>query len=105
MSDEPSKIGMAPPHPGEFIRDEILDELHLSISAAAKVLGVRRATLSDLVNNHTTLSPEMALRVEMAFGANMEMLLRMQAWHDAQAIRQRAAEIHVTPYRPTAHTA
>jgi addiction module HigA family antidote len=66
VSDEPSNIGMAPPHPGEFIRDEILDELDLSISAAAEVLGVRRATLSDLVNNHTTLSPEMALRVEMA---------------------------------------
>jgi addiction module HigA family antidote len=105
MSNEPSKIGMTPPHPGEFIRDEILDELHLSISAAAEVLGVRRATLSDLVNNHTTLSPEMALRVEMAFGVNMEMLLRMQAWHDAQAIRQRAAEIHVAPYQPPAHTA
>jgi antitoxin HigA-1 len=102
MSDEPSKIGMTPPHPGAFIRDEILAELHLSVSAAAEVLGVRRATLSDLVNSHAALSPEMALRVEMAFGINMDMLLRMQALHDAHAIRQRAGEIHVTPYQPPA---
>ena len=49
MSDErPSKIGMKPPHPGDFIRTEILDELDLSIAKAAEILGVRRATLSDL---------------------------------------------------------
>lgn len=49
MSTTPSKIGMAPPRPGEFIRDEIFNEFDLSISEAAEVLGVRRATLSDLV--------------------------------------------------------
>jgi len=92
------KIGMAPPHPGEFIRDEILGELKLSVAAAAKALGVRRATLSDLVNGNAALSPEMALRVEKAFGMNMEMLLRMQVWHDAVAMRRRAGEIDVKPY-------
>lgn len=92
------KIGMAPPHPGEFIRDEILDELGLSVSAAAEALGVRRATLSDLVNGNAALSPEMALRVEKAFGMNMEMLLRMQVWHDAVAMRRQANEIDVKPY-------
>ncbi len=80
---------MAPPHPGAFIRDEILDELGLSVSAAAKALGVRRATLSDLLNGNAALSAEMALRVEKAFGVNMETLLRMQAWHDAVAMRAR----------------
>ena len=100
MSEEPSKIGMTPPHPGVFIREEILDELHLSISEAADVLGVRRATLSDLVNGNATLSPEMALRIEKAFGVNMEMLLRMQAWHDANAMRQRTGEINVKRYQP-----
>ena len=99
----PSKIGMSPPHPGEFIRDEILTELGLSVSEAAEVLGVRRATLSDLVNGNAALSPEMALRVEKAFGVDMEMLLRMQAWHDAYAMRRRAGEIDVKRYqRPTA---
>jgi addiction module HigA family antidote len=99
MSDTPAKIGMIPPHPGIFIHDEILDELGLSISAAAAALGVRRATLSDLVNGNAALSPEMALRIEKAFGVNMEMLLRMQAWHDAQAMRRRAGEIDVKRYR------
>ena len=100
MSTTPSKIGMAPPHPGEFIRDEIMSELGLSVSEAANALGVRRATLSDLVNGNAALSPEMALRVEKAFGVDMEMLLRMQAWHDAVAMRRRAGEIDVKRYRP-----
>ena len=105
MSEEPSKIGMTPPHPGAFIREEILDELHLNVSEAADVLGVRRATLSDLVNGNATLSPEMALRIEKAFGVDMEMLLRMQAWHDANAIRQRTGEINVKRYQPPAPAA
>ncbi len=105
MSEEPSKIGMTPPHPGAFIREEILDELHLNVSEAADVLGVRRATLSDLVNGNATLSPEMALRIEKAFGVDTEMLLRMQAWHDANAIRQRTGEINVKRYQPPAPAA
>jgi antitoxin HigA-1 len=100
MSTAPSKIGMTPPHPGEFIRDEILSELGLNVSQAADVLGVRRATLSDLINGNATLSPEMALRIEKAFGVDMETLLRMQAWHDANAMRRRAGEIEVKRYQP-----
>ena len=95
MGDAPRKIGMPPPHPGEFIREEILDELGLSVSEAAEVLDVRRATLSDLVNGKAALSPEMALRVEQAFGVKMETLLAIQTWHDVHAIRQRAGEILV----------
>ena len=56
------KMGMTPPHPGTFIRIEALEELGLSVSAAARILGVRRATLSDLVNGNASLSPEMALQ-------------------------------------------
>lgn len=90
---------MAPPHPGSFIREEILDELRLTVSEAANVLGVRRATLSDLINGKTALSAEMALRIEKAFGVKMETLLNMQAWYDAHAMRQREGEIDVKPYR------
>jgi antitoxin HigA-1 len=90
------------PHPGAFSREEILDELGLSVSKAAKVLDVRRATLSDLVNGSAALSAEMALRIEKAFGVKMETLLNMQAWHDAYAMRQREDEIAVKPYRPPA---
>ncbi len=100
MSDKPVKIGMRPPHPGDFIRTEILDELNLSVTRAAEILGVRRATLSDLVNEKAALSPEMALRIEMAFGVSMDTLLRMQTWHDSHAIRQREGEIKVKRYEP-----
>ena len=100
MNRGPVKIRMAPPHPGAFIREEILDELALSVSEAARILRVRRATLSDLINQNASLSAEMALRVEKAFGVKMETLLNMQTWYDAYAMRQRAREIEVTRYRP-----
>jgi antitoxin HigA-1 len=100
MNTEPVKIGMRPPHPGAFIREEILDPLDLSLDRAAKALGVRRATLSDLVNAKAGLSPEMALRIEKAFGVNMDMLLKMQAWFDACAMRDRANEIAVQRFVP-----
>lgn len=98
MSDAPVKIGMTPTHPGEFIREEILNELDLSVSRAAEVLGVRRATLSDLLHGKAALSPEMALRIEKAFGVDMETLLRMQAWHDTHTMRRRAGDISVKRY-------
>lgn len=100
MDDAPVKIGMRPSSPGEFIREEILAELGLSVARAADLLGVRRATLSDLVNGKAALSPEMALRIEMAFGVSMDMLLRMQAWHDSYTMRQRAGEIAVKRFVP-----
>ena len=103
MSRAPARIGMAPPHPGAFIREEILDPLGLTVSEAANVLEVRRATLSDLINGNASLSAEMALRIEKASGVKMETLLNMQAWHDGHAMRHREGEIAVKPYRPSAH--
>jgi antitoxin HigA-1 len=102
MADErPNNIGMRPPHPGDFIRTEILDELHLSVARAAEILGVRRATLSDLIHGKVSLSPEMALRIEKAFDVSMDMLLRMQVWYDNYTMRQRACTIEVQRYEPT----
>lgn len=100
MSEDITKVGMKPCHPGEFIRTEILEELDLSVTKAAEVLGVRRATLSDLVNEKAALSPEMALRIEKAFGVSMDTLLRMQAWYDTYAMRKREGEINVKKYAP-----
>lgn len=94
------KIGLRPPHPGTFVREEILQPLGLSIAKAAKVLAVRRATLSDLLNEKSALSPEMALRIEKAFGFSMETLLRMQAWYDTCEMRERADEVAVSRYLP-----
>ncbi len=95
MSDAPVKVGMIPPHPGAFIRDEVLEVMGLSVGEAAAALGVRRATLSNLLNGHAALSPEMALRLEKAFAVNMEMLLRLQAWHDTVTMRSHASNIEV----------
>lgn len=78
-----SKIAMKPPHPGNFIRTEIPDELGLSVARAAEIFGVRRATLSDPVNGKASLSAEMALRIEKAFDVSMDTLLWMQAWYDS----------------------
>lgn len=98
MATEKFQMGMAPVHPGKFIRTEILDELGLSITKAAQVLRVRTATLSDLVNQKATLSPEMAMRIELAFNVKAELLLRMQALYDSMTIRQRASELGVQRY-------
>lgn len=99
MAKEGIKVNMTPSHPGDFIRTEIIEELRLSVTKAAEILGVRRATLSDLLNSRASLSPEMALRVEKAFGVSMDMLLRMQAWHDASQMRAKESEIKVRRYQ------
>jgi antitoxin HigA-1 len=100
MNGPAIKVAMKPAHPGDFVRTEILDGFGLSVSKAAGILGVRRATLSDLVNGKASMSPEMALRFEKAFGMSMDTLLRMQAWHDAQSMRQRSRRIAVKRFSP-----
>ena len=95
MASNGVRVNMTPSHPGDFIRTEIMDELGLSVTKAAEILGGRRATLSDLLNCKAALSPEMALRVEKAFGVSMLMLLWMQAWYGASQMRAPAGEIHV----------
>ena len=94
------RINMTPSHPGDFIRTEVLEDLGLSVTRAAQILGVRRATLSDLLNGHASLSPEMALRIEKAFQVSMDLLLRMQAWYDAARMRAREDEVNVQRYEP-----
>lgn len=98
MSEFVGKIAMRPTHVGTFVREEILEPLDLSVTRGAEVLGVRRATLSDLVNEKSSLTPEMALRIEKAFGVSMDMLLRMQAWFDAYSMRQHADDVRVMRY-------
>ena len=91
MATSGLNVNMTPSHPGDFIRTEIVEEQGLTVTKAAEMLGVRRATLSDLLNGNAALSPEMALRIETAFGVSMEMLLRMQAWRDAAQARAKAS--------------
>jgi addiction module HigA family antidote len=88
-----------PPHPGELIRTEIIEALRLNVSRAAEILKVRRATLSDLLNGKAALSPDMALRIEKAFGTDMDHLLRMQVAYDVTQSRRRK-DIDVKRYEP-----
>ena len=89
-----------PPHPGDFIRTEIITPLGLSVAAAAKVLGVSRPTLSNLLNGNADLSGDMALRIEKAFGVKMDTLMRMQSSCDIARTRQRESKIAVRRYQP-----
>ncbi|MDE2761286.1 MAG: HigA family addiction module antitoxin [Gemmatimonadota bacterium] len=89
-----------PPHPGSFVRTEIIEPHGLTVAAAAEVLGVSRPTLSTLLNGHSSLSSIMALRLEKAFGVGMDTLLRMQTSYDIACTRKRAEEIRVEAYAP-----
>jgi addiction module HigA family antidote len=84
-----------PPHPGNFIRTEIIEPAGLTVTAAAKALRVSRPTLSSLLNGKAGLSGEMALRIEKAFGVNMETLMRMQSSYDIAQTRKREKQISV----------
>ena len=90
---------MQPVHPGGFIRRSVLPD-DLTVTAAAKALDIGRPSLSNLLNEKASLSPEMALRVEKAFGVKMDTLLRMQVRYDAYQMRQREGDIRVRPYAP-----
>lgn len=90
-----------PPHPGEVIREEIIEALGLTVTSAAEILGVRRATLSDVTNGKASVSAEMALRLEKAFGVSMDLLLKMQAGYDAAQARMHGDQIKVKRFKPT----
>ena len=77
---------------------EVIEPLNLTVTKAARILGVTRPALSALLNCRAALSPEMALRIEKAFGPKMDTLLRMQAAYEIAEVRERAAEIKVKRY-------
>ncbi len=91
-----------PPHPGDFIRTEIIAPAGLTVTAAAAALQVSRPTLSSLLNGKANLSGKMALRIEKAFGVKMDTLLRMQASYDIAQTRMRENQIHVRRILPLA---
>jgi addiction module HigA family antidote len=87
-----------PAHPGGFVKSEIIEPLELSVTDAAKVLGVTRPALSALLNERAALSPEMALRIEKAFGVSMDTLMRMQNSYDIAQARKRSGQIKVARF-------
>ena len=89
-----------PPHPGDLIKTGIGEAFGLNVSKAAEILKVRRATLSDLLHGKAALTPEMALRIEKAFGPDMNHLLRMQLDYDVAKTREHARDIPIKRYVP-----
>ena len=89
-----------PPHPGEVIRELCLEPLGLSVTAAAAGLGVTRKTLSELLNGHAGISPEMALRLSLGFGGSAESWLQQQALYDLAQARRKAPEMKVRRFAP-----
>jgi len=90
-----------PPHPGRIVREECLQPLGLSVTAGAKILGVSRQALNNLVNQRAGISPEMAIRLAKAFGSSAETWLRMQSNYDLAQARKSESKIRVRRYRRT----
>lgn len=84
-----------PPHPGEVVKELCLEPSGLSITKAARILKVSRKTLSEVVNCKSAISPEMAIRLEMAFGSTAEHWLRMQAQHDLWHAKEKLKKLKI----------
>ena len=100
MSESKGLRPAKPVHPGQFVRTVVLDGLELSVTEAAQALGVTRVALSRLLNGQASLSPEMAIRLDKAFGVDMETLMRMQNAYDIAQAKQREGEIKVPRFEP-----
>ena len=84
-----------PPHPGEILRELCLEPLEISVTKAAEALGVSRKTLSAILNGRAGISPEMAVRLSIAFNTSPESWLNQQAQYDLWLVRQRQSEFNV----------
>jgi len=89
-----------PVHPGRIVKHDCLEPLDLSVTAGAKVLGVSRQTLNNIVNEKTGISPEMAIRLSKAFGSTPESWLQMQVNYDLAEARRHENKIRVERYQP-----
>lgn len=91
------------PHPGLTVRHECLEPLALTVTEGAKVLGVTRQALNNLLNGKSGISPEMAVRLAKAFGSSAETWLGIQLDYDLAQVRRRESEIDVRRVRRRAH--
>jgi len=87
-----------PPHPGLSVRKDCLEPLALTVTEGARVLGVSRQTLNSLVNEKAGISPEMAIRLDKAFGGTADAWLALQIAYDLMQARKNAGKIKVKRY-------
>src|SRR5208337_2951716 len=92
-----------PPHPGLTVRHDCLEPLGLTVTEAAKALGVTRQALNNLLNGKSGISPEMAVRLAKAFGSSAETWLGIQMDYDLAQVRRREGEINVRRLKRPAH--
>jgi len=95
-------LAFDPVHPGEVLKEDVIAEAGLTVARAAEFLGVGRPALSAVLNGRASLSPEMALRFEKAFGTSMELMLKMQLQFDIAKMRKGAKGIKVQKYKRAA---
>lgn len=91
-----------PLHPGEIVKDVLIDGAGLTVSKAATKLGVSRTALSRLLNGHAGISPEMALRLAKLLGTSIEMWINIQAQYDTWQVSRMASKIKVKPLKKAA---
>lgn len=92
-----------PPHPGEILKGLCLDPLGLSVTEAAEALGVSRKTLSGILNGHAGISPDMAIRLSMAFDTSAESWLNQQSMFDLWQAEQRSPKPRVRRFKSARH--
>ena len=91
-----------PLHPGLIVKDTLIDDAELTVTEAAKRLGVTRTTLSRLLNGHAGISPEMALRLSKFLGTSVELWINLQAQYDVWQITQHSNDVRVKPLKKAA---
>lgn len=89
-------------HPGEILREEVINNYGLTVKEAASLLGISRQALSNVVNEKADISPEMALRIAKVFGGTPDIWLRLQTKHDLQIAEKKISHFKLTPYQSRA---
>jgi len=92
-------------HPGEILREDIINGNELSVTAAAKLLGVTRTTLSNVLNQKSDISPEMCFRIAAVFGGTPEVWASLQTKYNLAAVAEKVKQYKLTPYHAHARTA
>lgn len=86
-----------PPHPGQVVKRMLIEGAQLSVTEAAKVLKIERVTLSKLLNGKSGISPEMAVRLSLAFNTSSEMWINMQSMYDLSQAEKKRKKLHIKP--------
>jgi antitoxin HigA-1 len=89
-------------HPGEILREEVIKANNLTVTSTAKMLGVTRTTLSNIINGKSDISPEMCYRIAGVFGGSAEIWANLQTKYNLRSIANRVGKLKFTPYHPGA---